>query len=133
MSSNTDTTVATTAASNSDLPQAPESLQTGWTSLVPMVLIFVVFYFFLIRPQEKKRKAQEALIGSVKKGEDVVTHSGIYGTITKLNDSDGTAELTIAKDVTIKILKSAVADIISRKQQTEEVKQVVEKQTRKKK
>jgi preprotein translocase subunit YajC len=98
------------------LPEAPTSVQSGLTSLVPMLLIFVVFYFLLIRPQEKKRKAAEALVSGVKKGEEIITHSGIYGTISKLNDTEGTAELKIAKDVTIKILKTAIADIVSRKE-----------------
>jgi preprotein translocase subunit YajC len=118
MSSSTDTTiVAASTAQDSTLPQAPDPLQTGWTSLVPIALIFVVFYFLLLRPQEKKRRAQEELVGGVKKGEEVLTSSGIYGTVTKINDSDGTIELTIAKDIAIKILKSAIADIVSRKDQ----------------
>lgn len=134
MSSSTDTTiVAASTATDSTLPQAPESLQTGWTSLVPMVLIFVVFYFLLIRPQDKKRRAQEELVGGVKKGEEVLTNSGIYGTVTKINDSDGTIELTIAKDIAIKILKSAIEDIVSRKEQTPEAQPQPVTKARKKK
>ncbi|MGV2432790.1 MAG UNVERIFIED_CONTAM: preprotein translocase subunit YajC [Rickettsiaceae bacterium] len=79
--------VATTVAETNNAPTAPEPIQSGgWTSLVPMVLIFVVFYFLLIRPQEKKRKSQEQLVSSVKPGENVVTHSGLFGKITKVNE-----------------------------------------------
>ena len=50
-----------------------EQLKTGWTSFLPLILIFVVFYFFLIRPQEKKRKQQQQMLNSLKKGENIIT------------------------------------------------------------
>ena len=99
------------------LPKAPADVTSGWTSMIPMVLIFVVFYFLLIRPQEKRRKAQEELVGGVKKGEEVVTASGIFGKVMKINDSDNTVEIEIASGVQVKILKSAISDIVSRKSQ----------------
>jgi len=104
--------VATTEA----IPDAPASPMQAITGLAPFLLIFVVFYFLLIRPQDKKRRAQEELVAGVKKGEEVLTHSGIYGTVSKVNDADNTIELTIAKDVTIKALKSAISTITSRKE-----------------
>lgn len=104
------------------LPPAPEPVQAGWTSMVPMILIFVVFYFLLIRPQEKRRRAQLALVSGVKKGEEVVTSSGIYGTVSKVND-DNTVEIEIANDVNIKVLKSAIADITSRTAQEQDKKE----------
>ena len=69
------------------LPQAPESVGSNWTSLVPMVLIFAVFYFLLIRPQEKRRRAQQDVVSGVKKGEEVLTNSGIIGIVSKINDA----------------------------------------------
>lgn len=90
------------------------SLQSGLTSLIPMVLIFAVFYFLLLRPQEKRRKEREKLVSEVKKGEEVLTNSGIYGVVTKVNENDNNIEIEIAKDVRIKALKSAIADITSR-------------------
>jgi preprotein translocase subunit YajC len=95
-------------------PSAPATIESGWTSMIPMVLIFVVFYFLLIRPQEKKRKAQETLVSGVKKGEEILTNAGIFGVVTKINDSDNTIIVNIAKDVEVKILKSSIADIVSR-------------------
>ncbi len=86
------------------------------TSLAPMILIFVVFYFFLIRPQEKKRKTQEDLIKTVKKGEEIITHSGMYGVISKVSD-DGTIEVEFSKGVHVKMSRASVADIISRKKE----------------
>ena len=110
-----DKNIETIVVDSTELLPPASPFETGWTSLLPMVLIFVVFYFLLIRPQEKKRKAQEELVNGVKKGEEVVTHSGIYGKIVAMNDSDGTISLLVADDVTIKVLKSAVADVVSRK------------------
>ena len=104
---------------NNSKPSTLESIQSGWMGLVPYVIIFLVFYFLLIRPNEKKRKQHENLINGVKKGEEIVTSSGIYGTVIKINDNDNTVQLEIAKDISIKILKTSITDIISRKQKIE--------------
>ncbi len=111
----------TTSATTEALPKAPETIQSTFMSLTPMLLIFVVFYFFLIRPQEKKRKAQAALISTVKPGEEVLLHSGIYGKVSKVNENDSTFTLQVSKDVEMKVLQSAIADIISRKADTSKV------------
>ena len=95
-----------------DIPEAPKANDSWWISMVPMVLIFVVFYFLLIRPQEKKRRDHEKMVSSVKKGESIITSSGIYGKVVKINDSEATAEIEISKGITIKILKSTIATII---------------------
>lgn len=95
-----------------NIPETPKANDIWWVSMVPMVLIFVVFYFLLIRPQDKKRRDHEKMVSSVKKGEAIITSSGIYGKVVKINDSDATAEIEISKGSTIKILKSAIATII---------------------
>ena len=82
----------------------------------------MVFYFLLIRPQEKKRRNQETLVSGVKKGEEVMTNSGLFGVISKINDSDNTVMLQIAKDVEIKVLKTSIADIVSRSKKPEDTK-----------
>lgn len=98
------------------LPPAPDQIAPSWiSSMIPMVLMIFVFYFLLIRPQEKKRKAQENLVNGVKKGEEVLTSSGIFGIVNKLNDNDNSFELQVAKDVNIKLLKNSIIDITSRK------------------
>ena len=94
-------------------PDAPPAIESGLTSLVPMVLIFVVFYFLLIRPQEKKRRAQETLVAGVKKGEEVLTNTGIYGVVTKINDSDNTVMVRIADNVEVKIYSGVGNPIIN--------------------
>lgn len=96
------------------IPNKPQSTESILTSLVPMVLIFFVFYFLLIRPQEKRRKRQEAFVKGVKVGEEVMTNSGIFGKVTKINDSDNVIFLKVADNVEVKMLKTSIADITSR-------------------
>ena len=112
---NTDSDIIISTETAEELPIAPPAVENSWFGFVPMVLVFVMFYFFLIRPQEKKRREHENVISTIKLGEEVMTSSGIFGTITKINTSDDTMLLRIAKDVEVKILKSAVSDITSRK------------------
>ena len=77
-----------------------------WTFWVMMILIFVVFYFFMIRPQTKKQKELQKQREGMKKGDKVVTAGGIYGEIKEVQDT--TFIITIAKDVTIKVSKDSV-------------------------
>jgi preprotein translocase subunit YajC len=78
----------------------------GFASFLPLILIFVVFYFLLIRPQQKQAKQHQAFLNALSKGNKVVTKGGIHGTITSLTDTVVTLE--IAKDVTVKISRDAV-------------------------
>ncbi len=76
---------------------------------LPLILIFGIFYFLLIRPQQKKAKAHKQLIGDLKKGDEVLTDGGIVGTIQKVADDYVTLE--IAPKVAIRIVRSRVADV----------------------
>ena len=78
--------------------------------IAPLVLIFAVFYFLLIRPQQKKLKDHKKMISELKKGDKVVTQGGIMGTIHYVND-DGSLSLEIAENVNVKVAKGMVADI----------------------
>ncbi len=79
-------------------------------SFLPLILMFVVFYFLLIWPQQKKAKAHRQLLSNLKKGDEVVTSSGIYGTITGITDTVVTLE--IAEKVRIKVSRSSVAGVV---------------------
>jgi preprotein translocase subunit YajC len=79
----------------------------GLLSLVPFVLIFVIFYFLVIRPQQKRQKDQKALVDAMKKGDKVVTTSGIWGTVTNLGKE--TVTLQIADNVKIKMQRENIA------------------------
>jgi preprotein translocase subunit YajC len=77
-----------------------------WSFWIMMILIFVVFYFFMIRPQTKRQKELQKQRESMKKGDKVVTAGGIYGEIKEVQET--TFIITIAKDVTIKVSKESV-------------------------
>ncbi len=86
-----------------------------WSFWIMMILIFVVFYFFMIRPQTKKQKELQAQREAMKKGDKVVTAGGIYGEIKEVQEN--TLLITIAKDVTIKVSKESVfADVADAQQ-----------------
>ena len=82
----------------------------GLAGFLPIILMFVVFYFLLIWPQQKKAKAHRALIANLQKDDMVVTSSGIYGKITGLTDT--TVTLEIAEKVRIKVARNAIAGVI---------------------
>lgn len=77
---------------------------------LPMIVIFVAFYFLLIRPQQKKQKAHTALIGALATGDEVLTAGGILGKVTAVTDHYAT--LKIANNVEIKVQKSTVSAIV---------------------
>ena len=76
----------------------------GIAQFIPLILIFVIFYFFLIRPQQKKVKEHKSMVENLKKGDKVVTSGGITGTITRVVDNDK-VEVEIAENVTVEIIR----------------------------
>ncbi len=80
-----------------------------WTNLVPLVLMVVVFYFLLIRPQQKQARLQDELRKGLKKGDKVVTSSGILGTVVGVKDKTVTIR---SDDTKLEILKSAVGQVV---------------------
>ena len=85
---------------------APAGPAAGLASFVPLILIFVVFYFLLIRPQQKKAKEHQKFLNELKRGARVVTSGGIHGRITGLTDTTVTME--IAENVKIKVNRGSI-------------------------
>jgi len=85
----------------------------GMAQLLPIVAIFVIFYFLLIRPQQRKAKEHKALLASVRRGDRIVTGGGILGVVTKVVDEQH-VQVEIAEGVRVKVMKSTIADIPSR-------------------
>ncbi len=81
----------------------------NWTGYVPILLVFGVFYFLIIRPQNKKRKALEEMISNIKSGDNVITHAGIFGAVSECGDRH--FKLEVSKGVKIKMLKSSIAAV----------------------
>ena len=84
---------------------------SGFAQFIPLILIFVIFYFFLIRPQQKKIKDHKIMVSKLKRGDEVFTSGGIIGRIEKIHDDDK-ADLLITDNTTIKIIKSTVQTLL---------------------
>jgi len=80
---------------------------SGFAQFVPLILIFVIFYFFLIRPQQKKIKEHKAMVTSLKRGDEVITSGGIVGIVEKISDNDK-VDITIAENVTVEVVQSTI-------------------------
>ena len=78
---------------------------SGIGQFIPLILIFVIFYFFLIRPQQKKVKEHKAMVESLKRGDKVITSGGIAGVVERVIDND-TVEVQIAENVKVEIVKA---------------------------
>ena len=78
---------------------------SGFGQFVPLILIFVIFYFFLIRPQQKKVKEHKLMVESLKRGDKVVTSGGIVGTIERVVDNEK-VEVLISDDVKVEVIRS---------------------------
>jgi len=88
---------------------APEGQQGGGFALfLPMILIFVIFYFLMLRPQAKKAKEHEKMISQLTKGDEIVTSGGIHGVVQRVNEKEMTLVIKIADDVKIEIDRAAV-------------------------
>ena len=80
--------------------------QGGIMSFIPLILIFVIFYFLLIRPQQKKAKEQQAYLSNLKKGDNIVTSGGLHGLITGITDTVVTLE--IAENIRVKVSRQHI-------------------------
>ena len=96
------------AADNAAAPMANQQLM----SFLPLVAILGVFYFILIKPQQRRMKEHQATLNALKKGDEVVTSGGIVGKITKINDTETTISVEIAKGVEVSVIKSTVSGLV---------------------
>jgi preprotein translocase subunit YajC len=90
--------------------------QTGGTvqllmGILPWLLIFVIFYILMIRPQQRRVKEHQTAIAAVKKGDDVITGGGIRGRVTKVSDEE--AEVEIAQGVKVRVVKSTITQVLT--------------------
>lgn len=85
-------------------------MMSSLTSMLPLVLMFVVLYFVMIRPQMKRQKEHRAMIDALAKGDEVVTTGGLLGKVTKMGESH--VSLEIANNVEVQIQRSAVAQVL---------------------
>jgi len=86
----------------------------GIESIIPLILIFGIMYFLLIRPQQKKLKDHQAMVAALRRGDQVVTQGGIVGKVTKVKDEEGEIEVEISKGVNVKIVRSTIAQVLNK-------------------
>lgn len=81
-------------------------------SILPILVIFAIIYFLMIRPQTKRQKEKEKMLSALKKGDNVVTAGGIYGTIEGIREKEGQVILKIAKDVKVNVTRSSISKVV---------------------
>ncbi|MDG1118090.1 MAG: preprotein translocase subunit YajC [Flavimaricola sp.] len=85
----------------------------GFESLIPLILIFGIMYFLLIRPQQKKLKEHQAMVAALRRGDQVITQGGLIGKVTKVKD-DNEVEVEIATGVSVRVVRSTIATVTSK-------------------
>ena len=86
---------------------------SGFTQFVPLILIFVIFYFFLIRPQQKKVKEHKLMVSALKRGDEVITSGGIVGRVERILGDDK-VDILISENVTVQVIQSTVQSLLSK-------------------
>ena len=85
----------------------------GIQQFVPLILIFAIMYFLLIRPQQKKVKEHQAMVAGLRRGDQVVTQGGGIGKVDKVKD-DGEVEVELAENVKVRVVQSTIATVVSK-------------------
>ena len=85
---------------------------SGFAQFIPLILIFVIFYFFLIRPQQKKAKEHKLMVASLKRGDEVVTSGGIVGKVERILGNDK-VDLLISENVTVQVVQSTIQSLLN--------------------
>ncbi len=86
---------------------------SGFAQFIPLILIFVIFYFFLIRPQQKRAKDHKAMVAALKRGDDVVTSGGIVGKVERILGEDK-LDLSISENVTVEVVQSTIQSVLNK-------------------
>jgi len=87
----------------------------GIAQFIPLILIFVIFYFFLIRPQQKRAKDHLAMVASLKRGDEVITSGGILGVVERVLEDDR-IEIMLCDNVKVQIIKSTITSLLKKKE-----------------
>ncbi|MGR3540711.1 MAG: preprotein translocase subunit YajC [Hasllibacter sp.] len=94
--------------------QAAGGAGSALGSFIPLILIFAIMYFLLIRPQQKRLKEHQNMVAALRRGDRVVTGGGIVGKVTRVKDEDAEIEIEIAKDVKVTVVRSTIQQVVSK-------------------
>ena len=86
---------------------------SGFAQFIPLILIFVIFYFFLIRPQQKRIKEHKLMVAALKRGDEVVTSGGIVGKVERILGNDK-VDLAISENVTVQVVQSTIQSLLNK-------------------
>ncbi len=86
----------------------------GIASLVPLILVFLIMYFLLIRPQQRKLKEHQAMVAALRRGDQIVTSGGIVGRVTRVKDGENELEVEIAPNVNVRVVRSTIQSVVSK-------------------
>lgn len=83
-------------------------------SFIPLILIFMIMYFLLIRPQQKKVKEHQAMVSALRRGDQVVTQGGLIGKVTKVKDGENEVEVEISDGVKVRVVQNTISQVMSK-------------------
>ena len=86
---------------------------SGFAQFIPLILIFVIFYFFLIRPQQKKIKEHKLMVAALKRGDEVITSGGIIGKVERILGEDK-VDISISDKVTVQVVQSTIQGLLNK-------------------
>tara|TARA_B100000575_G_scaffold141531_1_gene112909 strand:+ start:1156 stop:1440 length:285 start_codon:yes stop_codon:yes gene_type:complete len=87
----------------------------GFAQFIPLILIFIIFYFFLIRPQQKRVKEHKAMVESLKRGDEVITSGGIIGIVDRVMEDDR-IEIIIGENTKVQIIRSTITSLLKKEE-----------------
>ncbi|EET48267.1 preprotein translocase subunit YajC [Thalassobium sp. R2A62] len=85
----------------------------AFAQFIPLILIFAIMYFLLIRPQQKKLKEHQAMVEALRRGDEVITAGGLVGKVTKVRDN-GEVDVEVAKGVNVRVIKSTITTVLNK-------------------
>ena len=88
---------------------------SGFAQFIPLILIFVIFYFFLIRPQQKKIKEHKLMVSALKRGDEVITSGGIIGKVERILGDDK-VDILISENITVQVVQSTIQGLVNKPQ-----------------
>ena len=86
----------------------------GLASVIPLILVFLIMYFLLIRPQQRKLKEHQAMVAALRRGDQIVTSGGIVGRVTRVKEGENEVDVEIAPNVNVRVVRSTIQTVLSK-------------------
>lgn len=86
----------------------------AFAQFIPLILIFAIMYFLLIRPQQQKLKKHQEMVAALRRGDQVVTQGGLIGKVTRVKDGENEAEVEVAEGVKLRVVQSTIVEVLNK-------------------